>query len=80
MKQAPKETFPVAARKAKRVIENLLTEAKKYLRLQKIRVTADANINRRDLSGVGGLFAEATRKTSRRKSHPMTDKHRAENW
>ena len=82
----PNEKFAVAAREAKRRLENPLTKAQKVEkatvdaeRLRKISWTANknserlrANAERRSAAGDEGLAAEASRLSTRRKSHPLT--------
>ena len=81
-----------ASREAKRRLENPLTEGQKVEkaaveadRLRKIRRTADRNIERlramaerRSVAGAEGLAAEASRKSTRRKSHPLTIEEKSE--
>jgi hypothetical protein len=88
----PKEKFAAAAREAKRRLENLVTEAQKVEkaaveveRLRKIHRTADINSERlramaERRSGVGaeGLATEASRKSNRRKLHPLRVEEKAE--
>ena len=87
-----KEKFAAAAREAKRWLENPVIEAPKAEKaaaeaeqLSKIQRTADgyserarAKAERRSAAGVEGLAAEASRKSTRRKSHPLTADEKAE--
>ena len=87
----PNEKSAAAAREAKRRLENPLTEAQKAEkvaveaeRLRKIKRTADKNserlrakAERRSAAGVEGLAAEATRKSARGKTNPLTDEQKA---
>ena len=88
-----KEKSAAAANKAKRRLENPLTEAQKAEkaaayeaeRLRKIQRTADRNIERlrvmaerRSVAGAEGLAAEASRLSTRRKSHPLTVEEKSE--
>jgi len=82
----------VSARKAKRRLETPLTEAAKsekvvaeVERQRKIhRTTVQKNeksrvkAERRSTARVGGLAAEATRNSSRRKCHPLTNEQNYE--
>ncbi len=88
----PKEKSAAAARHAKRRLENPLTKAQKAEnaaveaeRLRKIQQSVDGNserlrakTERRSAAGAEGLAAEATRKSTRRKSHPLTVDEKAE--
>ncbi len=88
----PKEKSAVAAREAIRQLENPLTEAQnsekgavETERIRKIQRTKDRNsenlramAERRSVAGAEGLAAEASRKSSRRKSHPLTADEKAE--
>ena len=88
----PNEKVAVAAREAKRRLENPLTKAEKdgkatveAERLRKIPRTADKNserlrakAERRSVAGAEVLAAEALRKSARRKSHPLTIKEKVE--
>jgi hypothetical protein len=88
----PNEKTAAAARDAKRRLENPLIEAQiaekaavNAERLRKIQRTADRNserlramAERRSDAGDEGLAAEATRKSTRRKSHPLTFDEKAE--
>jgi hypothetical protein len=87
-----KEKSAATASHAKRQLENPLTEAQKEEkaaveaeRLRKIQRTADRNserlramTERRSAAGAEGLAAEATRKSTRRKSHPLIVDEKAE--
>ncbi len=89
----PKEKSAAAARDAKRRLENPSTEAQKAEkaaveaeRLCKIQRTAYLNserlrakVERRNATGAKGLAAEASRKSTRRKSHSLTIEEKAEN-
>jgi len=80
------------ARHAKRRLENPLTKAQKSGkavakadRLRKVQRTADRNSEtliampeRRSVAGAEGLAAEAFRKSTRRKSHPLIVDQKAE--
>ncbi len=84
--KVPKEKTVVAARHAKRRLENHLDEAHKFenivaevKRQRKIQRTEDekservrANAERRTVAGAEDVYAEASRLSSRRKSHPVT--------
>ena len=86
------EKSAAAAREAKRRLENPLTEAQKVEkaaveaeRLRKIQRTTDRNserlrvmAERRSVAGAEGLAAEASRKSTRRKLHPLTVDEKAE--
>ena len=88
----PKEKSAVAARDAKRRLENPLTEAHKAEkaavdaeRLRKIQRTTDRNserlrakAERRSAIGAEGLAAEAYRKSTRHKTHPLTTDEKVE--
>ena len=88
----PNEKSAAAARHAKRRLENPLTEAQKAEkaevdaeRLRKIQRKADRNserlrvmAERRSVAGAEGLADEAFRKSTRRKSHPLTVDERAD--
>ena len=90
--KSPKEKSAVAAREAKRWLENPLTKAQKAEkvaanaeRLRKIQRAGDRNserlrfmAGRRSVTGVEGLAAEASRKSTRRKSHLLTVEEKAE--
>ena len=91
--KVPKEKTAAAARKTKRRLENPLTDAQKVEkaaaeaeRLRKIQQTADENserlrakAERRSAAGAEGLASEATRKSTRRKSNPLTSDGKAAN-
>ncbi len=82
----PKEKYAASARDAKRRLENPLIESQKAEkaavnaeRLRKIQRAADKNserlrvmAERRSATGIKGLAAEASRKSTRRKFHPLT--------
>jgi hypothetical protein len=88
----PKHKSAVAARDEKRRLEIPLTKARKAEkaavdaeRLRKIQRTADRNserliamAERRSVAGAEGVAAEASRKSIRRKSHPLTVEEKAE--
>ena len=90
--KASKETTAVATRKAKRRLENPLTEAQKaeknvaeVERYRKVLRTADAKCEwarveaeRRCAAGVEWLVVEAMRKLSRRKWHALTYEQKSE--
>ena len=87
-----KQKCVVAAREAKRRLENPLTEAEEVEktsddaeRLRKIQRTADRNserlrvmAERRNAAGAEGLAAEASRKSACRKTHLVTTDEKAE--
>ena len=96
--KAREEKNVAAASDAKRRLHNPFSEAETYEkfdveveRQRKIQRTANeksewdkVDAERRSAAGVGGLEAEATRKSSRRKCHPLTyeqkfEKARVEN-
>jgi len=82
----PKEKSAVVAREAKRRLENPLKEEQKAEkvaaeaeRLRKIQRTGDRDserlrgmAERRSDAGTKGLAVEASRLSTRRKSHPLT--------
>ncbi len=88
----PKEKCDVAAREAKRRLENPLTKAQKSEkalakaeRLRKIQRTTYRNserlgvmAERRSVAGAEGLAAKASRKSTRRKLLPLTVDEKAE--
>ncbi len=88
----PNEKTAVAARDAKRRLENPLTEEQKVEkatieaeRLRKIQRTADRNserltakAERRSTAGTERLAADASRLSHRRKLHPLTVDEKAE--
>ncbi len=90
--KSPNEKSAAATREAKRRLENPLTEAQKAEkaaveaeRLRKIQRTAYRNserlramAKRRSVAGAEGLATEASRKSARRKSHPLTVDEKAE--
>jgi hypothetical protein len=90
--KARKEKIVVAARETKRRLDNPFSEAEKAEksvaqaeRRRKIHRTADekcerarVEAERRCAAGVEGLAAEATRKSSRRKCHPLTNEQKFE--
>ena len=88
-----KEKSAAAVNKAKRRLENPLTEAQKAEkdaadeaeRLRKIQRTIDRNrdraraeAERRSATGAEGLAANASRNSTRRKLHPLTVDEKAE--
>jgi hypothetical protein len=82
----PKEESAASAREGKRRLENPLKEAQKAKnvaveaeQLRKIQRTVDRNsesliamAERRSVAGVEGLAVGASRKSTRRKSQPLT--------